>query len=294
MNRKIAFATQQKQAEITADDALAATALAKFGIDVIAVPWDQGGIDWAGFEAVVLRSCWNYIHQPREFVLWIEMLERKEVRLINDGETVRWNMEKTYLKELVEAGVAVVPTVYAPQGSVLSIGEVLEQNGWARAVIKPTISGTALHTWVSSRGSLKEDQRRLDTLLERRSMMLQKYLPEVETEGEWSLIYFHGKYSHAVMKVPRRGDFRVQNDFGGSEQARTPELSIQQQAEEILGVRGRDSAYARVDGVIHEGRFLLMELELIEPVLFLGSNPEAAERFAATIEKSIQTRMVKK
>ena len=293
MSRQIAFATQQKQREITADDALAAAALAKFGIDVIGVPWDEDGIEWTGFEAVVLRSCWNYIHHPREFVSWIEMLERKEVRLVNDCQTVRWNMEKTYLKDLVDAGVEVVPTVYAPQGTRISIGEVLKQHGWARAVIKPTISGTALHTWVCSQANLEEDQRQLDTLLEKRSMMLQKYLPEVETDGEWSLIYFQGQYSHAVIKVPREGDFRVQNDFGGSEQAMSPALFIRRRAEEILGVRGRDSVYARVDVVVNEGRFLLMELELIEPVLFLGSDPEAAERFAVAIEKSVRTRMAK-
>jgi glutathione synthase/RimK-type ligase-like ATP-grasp enzyme len=291
MNRQIAFATQHTQPKITADDVLAAAALAKFGIDVIGVPWDEAGIDWAGFEAVVLRSCWNYIHHPREFVSWIEMLERKGVWLVNDFQTVRWNMEKTYLKDLVDACVEVVPTVYTPQGSGISIGEVLKQYGWARAVIKPTISGTALHTWVSSTGSLKEDQRQLDTLLGKRSMMLQKYLPEVETDGEWSLIYFHGQYSHAVIKVPREGDFRVQKDFGGSEQPMNPELSIRRRAEEILRVRGRDSVYARVDGVMHERRFLLMELELIEPVLFLGSNPGAAERFAVAIEKNVQARM---
>jgi glutathione synthase/RimK-type ligase-like ATP-grasp enzyme len=284
MKRTIAFVTYRERPEVTSGDALAKRALARFDIDVVGIPWDQENVNWGGFEAVVLRSCWDYFHRPAQFLSWIDRLHKQGVKLLNEHGIVRWNAEKTYLRDLMHAGASVVPTVYATEDQRISIADVLREQGWERAAIKPTVSGTSLHTWVSSPATQGHDQYRLDGLLKERGMMLQKYLPEIETEGELSLIYFDSEFSHAIRKVPRPGDFRVQSDFGGTWASVNPDKDVLGQADEIMRVSGRDSVYARVDGVIHEGSFLLMELEVIEPDLFLESNPEAPMRFAWAIQ----------
>jgi glutathione synthase/RimK-type ligase-like ATP-grasp enzyme len=284
MRRTIAFVTYRERPEVTADDAFAVRALVSLGIDVVGIPWDQENIDWGEFEAVVLRSCWDYFHRPSQFLSWIDRLHSQGINLLNEHDIVRWNAEKTYLKDLMRAGAPVVPTVYAAKDQRSLIADVLREQGWERAAIKPTVSGTSLHTWVSSPATEGQDQQRLDELLKERGMMLQKYLPEIETEGELSLIYFDSEFSHAIRKVPRPGDFRVQSDFGGTWTSVNPDRDVLRQADEVVRVSGRDSVYARVDGVIHEGKFLLMELEMIEPDLFLESNAEAPMRFARAIQ----------
>lgn len=284
----IAFVTYRERPEVTADDALAKPALARFNIDVAGIPWDQENINWTDFDAVVFRSCWDYFQRPSEFLSWIARLRSLGVNLLNEHDILRWNADKTYLKDLMTAGASVVPTVYAEKDSSISIADVLREQGWHRVAIKPTVSGTSLHTWVSSPAARDHDQQRLDGLLKERNMMLQKYLPEIETAGELSLIYFDSKFSHAIRKVPRLGDFRVQTDFGGTWASVSPDKDVRRQADEIVRRSSRDSVYARVDGVIHEGTFYLMELEMIEPHLFLESNSAAPLRFARAIQKRLR------
>ncbi len=295
MDRQVAFVTYEKNPEITDDDSLAANALAQSGIGAVGIPWDRAGVAWSRFDAVVLRSCWDYFHHPARFLSWIASLNDQGVTLLNDHATVRWNADKTYLADLSAAGVSTVPTVYADRHSKTLIRRVLSEQGWQRAVIKPTISGTSLHTWVcdpiGKESALSEDQEKLDALVAERNMMLQEYLPEIETQGELSLIYFEGEYSHAVRKVPRAGDFRVQNDFGGTSSAVTPKETTRLQAEEIVRASGRDAVYARVDGVERGDAFLLMELEMIEPHLFLAADPTAAGRFALAIARRLGNRI---
>ena len=296
MIREIAFVTYQKRPDVTEDDALAVNALGKLDISVAGIPWNKTGIDGRRYDDVVLRSCWDYYHHHEQFLAWIDFLEVSGITLLNEPSIVRWNAEKTYLTDLSRAGVNVVPTVYAPKNSALSVAEVLKQQAWDRAVVKPTVSGTSLHTWVTSpvaegaalnNAALNNDQRKLDILLAQRNMMLQQYLPEIEHAGELSLIYFDNRYSHAVRKVPRAGDFRVQDDFGGTSAVVTPDTEIKRQTDAILLASKRSSVYARVDGVVRDGIFLLMELELIEPHLFLGLDPNASQRFAYAIAQSI-------
>jgi glutathione synthase/RimK-type ligase-like ATP-grasp enzyme len=298
MSRQIAFVTYQKHPEITQDDALAVNALSKLDITLAGIPWNKSGIDWRSFDAVVLRSCWDYYHHHEQFLAWINLLEENGVTVLNEPSVIRWNAEKTYLRDLSRVGVNVVPTVYALNNSSLSIADVLTQQAWDRAVVKPTVSGTSLHTWLTPPvaggaaldAALNSDQHKLDILLAERNMMLQEYLPEIESAGELSLIYFDNEYSHAIRKVPRAGDFRVQDDFGGTSTAVTPDAAIKRQADEILVASNRSSVYARVDGVIRDGVFLLMELELIEPHLFLAHDPNAATRFAHAIAQRIRDR----
>jgi glutathione synthase/RimK-type ligase-like ATP-grasp enzyme len=287
-NNEIAFATYEQQPEITDDDQLVQRELESLGVGVTGIPWSAVNTDWKRFNLVVLRSCWDYFHRHTDFLNWLAKLEEENIQVWNPGSVIRGNYDKTYLRELQQMGLTIVPTVYAPQGIETSINEVLSQQSWQRAVIKPTISGTSLHTWVTSRENINDDQVRLNKLTTNRAMMIQTYLPEIETAGEWSLIFIDGAYSHSVRKVPRAGDFRVQHDFGGSWFADTPNDDLRSAAENILNTAGLEVLYARVDGVVQNGVFMLMELEVIEPVLFFAASPLAAEKFAQGLIKRLK------
>ncbi|HEY7545880.1 MAG TPA: hypothetical protein VID27_13395, partial [Blastocatellia bacterium] len=159
---------------------------------------------------------------------------------------------------------------------------VLEENDFDQAVIKPTISATARRTWRTSIRTAREDQSRLDEILSESSAVVQEFVEEVVTQGEWSIIFLGG-YSHAVLKRAAAGDFRVQSEFGGISEMLTPPQRIIRQAEEILRMIDSPIIYARVDGVESGGRFTLLELELTEPELFLRLDPHAPARFAQAI-----------
>jgi glutathione synthase/RimK-type ligase-like ATP-grasp enzyme len=199
---------------------------------------------------------------------------------LNDSRLLRWNSDKRYLFELARLGVATIPTRLA-HGSELA--RVLASMPGASVVVKPTISGGA---WQTLRGEVGDDAfaasvAQLPTALD---YLVQPYLSEIAGAGEWSLLYFGGEYSHAVIKRPAAGDYRVQDEHGGRSEPAVPDAATRAAAGRALAalaVAGHDvPAYARVDGVVSGGRFVLMELELIEPSLFLAGQPQAAERFA--------------
>lgn len=265
------------------DDASLRDALAAQGASASIHVWDDPSIDWARFDAVVLRSTWDYFQHYRAFLDWLERLDRAGVATVNDNRTLRWNSNKRYLLDFVEAGVAVVPTRLVEAAGILAAAG---QWDGREVVVKPTVSGTAWHTvrgWAGS-SALAEQVARLPADFE---YLVQPFLPQIEQAGEWSLIYLGGEFSHAVLKRPAAGDYRVQGEFGGSAERLAPEPSIRASADRVLQAATQlghgDTAYARVDGVVVEGQFLLMELELIEPHLHLMAQHGAAERLATAI-----------
>ena len=212
----VAFVTSAELAALTDDDRLAVDALADLGLEVVPAVWDDAAIDWTAFAAVVVRSPWDYFHRASEFAPWIDRLAALRAPLWNPAPLLRWNMDKRYLRELERAGVRCVPTHWAegtPEAGN-ALGEVLRRNGWARAVVKPLVSGGAHETWtVGSPDAASEARFRR---LAASGAMVQPFVDEIATEGEWSLLFFAGEYSHAVLKRPRPGDFRVQEAHGGA------------------------------------------------------------------------------
>lgn len=224
-----------------------------------AAPWDDSSIQWRDFDRVVLRSCWNYHLEPRSFASWLDAIERYGVPLQNRVDVVRANMHKSYLLALAAAGVPTVPTLLVPRGGSI--------------VMKPAISATAYKT---SRMAVDDD------------VLVQPFIEEVVRNGEWSLVFFDGVFSHSVIKRAATGDFRVQNDFGGSaDTAAAPESTIAL-AQHALRTLPAMPTYARVDCVVTEHGPLLMELELIEPVLFLERSANAADAFADAILSGVR------
>jgi glutathione synthase/RimK-type ligase-like ATP-grasp enzyme len=200
--------------------------------------------------------------------------------VLNDTDLIRWNGDKRYLLELRERGVAIVPSQVAA-GACLR--EVVAGLDGQEIVIKPTVSATALHTIRGIAGS-EQLSRAIDDLPDD-VYLVQPFLPEILSEGEWSLIYLDGEFSHAVIKRAADGDYRVQDDFGGTADLADPAPAVRAAADAVLSaVDSRVSpVYARVDGVVAAGRFLLMEVELIEPYLFLPQHPAATAQLAATV-----------
>ena len=188
--------------------------------------------------------------------------------------------------QFAAAGAEIVPIEYVEHGQTQSLHSLLERRNWTAAVIKPAVSASAYGTWRTSLATAAADQRRFDEEVIQRSLLVQPFADEIVTTGEWSVVFFDGEYSHAVLKKPAVGDFRVQEELGGYGEPRDPSPAIVEQAHRVLSHAGGPMLYARVDGIERDGRFILMELEINEPFLYVGSSNRAADRFADAIVRT--------
>lgn len=280
---EVAFVTYREHPQLTSDDRPLTAELERLGWGAGAYCWDEPGVHWAGFAAVVLRSCWDYHLRPDEFLDWLAMLDASGATLWNPTAVVRWNLDKHYLRELEAGGVAIPGTAWFEARQIPDLQGLLEERGWMDVVIKPTVSAAGHETWRSGVAQARADQVRLNHLVATGGVLIQEFIPEVVTQGELSLVYLAGHYSHAVRKRPAAGDFRVQERFGGSSDPDQATATARAAAERALAAVPGDWLYARVDGVERDGAFLVMELEVIEPSLFLAGAPDAARRFAQGI-----------
>jgi hypothetical protein len=282
---------------LAGDDIQLATALSACGFTVEAAPWDDESIDWAKYKAVIIRSTWNYHLHPAAFRAWLHRLNGYDLRLFNPVDILEWNMDKGYLEYLQQQNVPLPPTRFLEQNTHPDVNSIFQNTGWRRAVIKPCISATAHNTWVTTPGTAMADNPRLHELLKSGRFIIQEFMEEVEKEGEYSLLFFGQQYSHAVRKTARPGDFRVQEKFGGVSVPARPGPDIIRQATAILDKAAPLSddpagdnprlLYARVDGVVRQGVFTLMELELVEPTLFLSQHPLAVQQFVYFLNSSL-------
>jgi glutathione synthase/RimK-type ligase-like ATP-grasp enzyme len=227
--------------------------------------------------------------QPEKFLRWIADLESANVPVFNPAPLLRWNANKSYLRELEAKSIAIVPTFWPEGNGVVSLESNLRGLGWHKAVVKPRISATAYRTQLVTAENASTAQPLFDDLRRGPGVMLQKFMDGIATEGEWSLIFFAGTFSHAVIKRPKPGDFRVQNDFGGTAQLADPPAPVLESAVRVVSAVD-PTLYARVDGVVEEGQFRIMELELIEPMLFLADHPQAPNRFVSAISDALAAR----
>lgn len=287
MADRIALATHAGLPHLSGDDRLLLHALRGRGHDAEPAIWSAPNVDWSRYQAVVVRSCWDYHLRLEEFRSWVDALERADVALWNSPAVLRWNANKGYLRELEAAGVTVVPTRWIDRADPRTLLEHLAEAGWAEAVVKPTVSATAYETWRTSAADAGSDEARFRALVTRGEVMLQPFLAEVVEAGEWSLVFLGGAFSHSVLKRPRAGDFRVQQDHGGTAVAAMSDPGIVAQARMILHAVPGDWIYARVDGCVVDGCLCLMELEMLEPALFLGTDGQASERLADAVERAM-------
>jgi hypothetical protein len=283
MTRQIAFATCRQIPALHDDDLLVIDHLCHQGIDVCPLIWDADDIPPDRYASIVIRSCWDYHYQPNRFLEWVRGVRRRGVPLWNPASVVEWNLNKIYLRDLREKGVLVPQTIWLEKGSEADLPAILAQQRWRKAVVKPAISATAFRTFMISPETAGHKQPALDEMLSLSEVIVQQFVDEVLTRGEWSLLFFGGNFSHAVLKRPRAGDFRVQEEFGGRTMAAVAPPRLIEDAARIISLLEEPLLFARVDGLEVDGRLLLMELELIEPLLFLSYDREAPKRFADAI-----------
>jgi glutathione synthase/RimK-type ligase-like ATP-grasp enzyme len=279
---RVALVTCASLRQLNDDDRSLLAELWGLGIEARSAVWDDPSVDWKTFDAAVIRSTWDYHLSPESFFSWLSRLEALGVPLWNPAPVVRANADKSYLKELEAAGVAIAPTEWIA-GPGRKLDEILAARDWDDAVVKPVVSAGAFRTSRVKRGD-PAGQAALDEVLAHSAAMVQPFLPEITEEGEWSFIFLGGEFSHAVLKTPRAGDFRVQEDHGGRTARREAPPELLAQAREALIAGPRPCLYARVDGVRRGGDFLVVELELIEPFLYLSHAPGAARMFAEAIK----------
>ena len=280
-----AFVTSRKVPDLTDDDRRAAEALAARGVDVTPVVWDAPGVDWPRFSAVVIRSTWDYHLKRDAYDAWLRARAVDGTNLWNPARAVLANVHKGYLAGFAERGIPIVPTTFVTAGHGQSLRDILDREGYEDVVVKPAVSANARGTWRASPASPAADHAAFEAQAAVEDVLVQPYLPEVATEGEWSLVFFADRFSHAVLKQPARGEFRVQEHLGGGAAAAAPPPHIIEQAHAVLAKADAPLLYARVDGIVRDGQFLLMELEINEPSLFLGLSDGGAARFASAIEE---------
>jgi glutathione synthase/RimK-type ligase-like ATP-grasp enzyme len=282
VTKRIALATSADHPELHEHDLPLLDAIRATGLEPVVEVWTDPSVDWSAYDAVLLRSVWDYHVRYDEFTEWLSVVDKADVPMFNHSGLVRWNADKRYLVELRELGVAIVPSQVAA-GDCLR--EVVAGLDGQEIVIKPTVSASARHTVRGVAGS--EDLSRAMDDLPDTVYLVQPFVSEIATDGEWSLMFVDGEYTHAVVKRPAAGDYRVQMMFGGESTLAEPSPAVLESAQTALAAVGSTPLYARVDGVIVNGRFLLMELELIEPYLFLPDFPQATDKLAAAVARRL-------
>jgi len=253
------------------------------GLRTARVAWSNPDFDWSRARAAVFRSTWDYFERFAEFSAWMERVA-DSIPLFNAPELVRWNVDKHYLRDLAERGVNVPMTRFIERGETTTLQEVITAQGWKEAIMKPAVSGAARHTYRLNATNLEAHESVLRDLLRDEAMMVQPFLGSVLTQGELSLMVIGGRCTHAVRKIAKPGDFRVQDDHGGTVHPHAPTADEIAFAEAAVAACPQVPLYARVDAVRDDlGALSMMELELVEPELFFRFHPPAAEALAAAI-----------
>ncbi len=268
---------------ILRDDRLLQDALAEIGLSSVRVDWAEPDVDWSRFRCAVFRTTWDYYERISEFTNWLDRIEQ-QTRLCNDISLIRWNLDKHYLSNLEAKGIPVVDSRFIETGSTVSLNELLNETGWEEAVLKPCVSGGAYHTYRINNGNAGRIQSTVQPLITEKSFLLQPFIHDVRHTGEDTLMIINGRYTHAVRKVAKEGDFRVQDDHGGTVHPHQPTNDQIDLAERAMAACPSAPAYGRVDMVRdNDGRWSVMEVELIEPELWLRQHSAAAGLFARAI-----------
>jgi glutathione synthase/RimK-type ligase-like ATP-grasp enzyme len=249
-----------------------------------AAVWSDDDVIWETFDAVIVRSCWDYHLRITEFRAWLERLDASRIPTWNSPDLMLWNSDKRYLLDLAARGVATIPTTIVPREATLdAIVSLVADAAWTRVVLKPAISASGFETHAIDVPFDQPARETVARVVARGAALIQPFAAEIPRDGELSLVFIDAGFSHAAIKRAAAGDFRVQTEHGGRVDSIEPNASIVEQASRALAALPEIPLYARVDGIVRDGAFLLMELELIEPNLFLSHASGAAARFASAI-----------
>ncbi len=281
--RKIAFVSYKKQEKYSTgthydEDSTLLNFLLDKGLNIEHTIWNDSLIDWSKYDLAVLKSPWDYHELFADFNLWLDKLEAMRVKLANPYSIIRWNSDKHYLQDITSAGLSVIPSLFLEKETKPELTEYFSMLHTSKIIVKPCVSASAKNTWIVTPDNTSERQVELHSFLREDSFLVQPFMEEI-LNGEISFIFLGGRYSHSVLKLPKPGDFRVQHFHGGTIQNYEAASEYIEAAQKFISQFAHGCLYARVDGVLINGIFQLMELELIEPYLFLGLHPEGYQRY---------------
>lgn len=284
--RRCAFLTMTDLSGHVIDDQRAYAPLHDLGWHIEAVPWSQPGVAWQDYDLVVIRSAWDYTRHLDAFLAVLADIEQ-HARLENRLPLVRWNTSKTYLRELAASGVATVPTVWRDRLDSGDLEGLFEEVASEEIVIKPVVGASAEGAYRIGAREARKMAGEVEAFYARRALQAQPLVRAVLDEGEYSLIYFNGEHSHTLLKTPKSEDFRVQEEHGGIIRAVDAEKALHDAGKAVLEILSETPLYVRVDFVRanDSDSFWLMELELVEPSLYLRLDPEAPKRFARALDE---------
>ena len=255
------------------------------GLKVNVTFWDNPSYEWQKTKSVLFRTVWDYFERFDEFWEWLEQVKTK-TKLINSYELIKWNIDKHYLKDLKNNDIQVVPTYFADRGNNISLQEIANSKDWKHIVIKPAISASAFNTYKITNDEIEQKEQLFHELLQTNDMLVQPFFPTISELGEASLMVFGGKFTHAILKKAKAGDFRVQDDFGGTVHDYNPTQEEIKFAEKVFQSCTSLPIYGRVDIVWDSNKHIyLSELEIIEPELWIRNRPESANKIAEAVNK---------
>ncbi|NDV42985.1 ATP-grasp domain-containing protein [Flagellimonas sediminis] len=272
------------------EDRLVLEALQEQGLRVIRKSWDDAGFDWSSTKLAVFRTTWDYFDRFDEFSKWFQSASQ-QTQFVNSKELIDWNIDKHYLKDLSDAGVTIPKTFFVEKGTQTTLKEAfteaIDHFGFRAdiLVLKPCVSGAARHTYKIKREDISNHEAVFQKLIFEEAMMIQEFQENIVSEGEISMMLFNGEFTHAVLKIAKPGDFRVQDDFGGSVHEYQPSEEQISFAQKVVNAAPELPVYARVDLFKdNDGNWALAELEIFEPELWFRRNPEAAQTLAKAIK----------
>ncbi len=274
------------QKNVLLEDMLVKKALEKEGLIVKRKSWDDQSFNWEAAKYLLFRTTWDCFDRFDEFYKWL-VKASKLSRFINSRETIHWNLDKHYFINLEANGIHCTPTLFIEKDSNTSLAQLHQESGWSKTVLKPCFSSSARHTYKLDLKTLHTHEASFKTLIKKEAMMLQPFQNNIVEKGEISMMIMGGVFTHAVLKIAKKGDFRVQDDFGGTVQQYTPSGKEILFAEKAVHACNELPSYARVDIFEdNEGNITLSELELIEPELWFRLYPKAAVQLASYIKKA--------
>ncbi|MCW8109881.1 hypothetical protein OPS25_15345 [Alteromonas ponticola] len=286
--KKLAFLSTDNLDDFFVYDELLVAPFAKAGWQVDTISWHRRNINWNEYTAVIVRSTWDYQQHPEEFLSTLSEIDQSCARLENPLRLQQWNMHKTYLKDLQAQGLTIVPTLWLTKFNEHQVAAQFNEYDTDCLVLKPVLSANADDTFKLTVEELIAKSNELAEVFADRKIMVQPYVKTIVEEGEYSLFYFNGSYSHAILKRPASGDFRVQEEHGGQLLPYQPDDYMCQVAEQALNAMPDSSLYARVDLIRYQDKWAVMELELIEPSLYFTLDTQSPQRFVEAFLQRIE------
>jgi len=263
-------------------------ALERKGLKVTKTYWDNTDFDFSEAKITLFRTIWDYFHRFDEFSKWLEVTKHKTT-FINPPEIIYWNIDKHYLKDLAEKGINIPNTYFIEKGDKRTLTEIFNNCNWKDAVLKPTISGAGRHTYKLNSENINLHEKIFKELISKEDLMLQEFQYNIYEKGELAFIIFNGKFSHAVLKKGKKGEFKVQDDFGGTVHNYNPTKEEIEFAEKVVEVCKPSPTYARVDIIFdNNNKPAIGELELIEPELWFRFFLKSADLFADAIIEELK------